>query len=293
MASGAGELLGGRYQLLERLGSGGGGGTVHRARDLVLDRQVAVRMLPAGAVADQVRRLRLHAEARLASSLRHPGIAQVFDISETDRAALPGETGPYVVMELVDGVSLAQMLRARGRLPVDEAMTVLRQVAEALQVAHDAGIGHRDLKPSSILLTPHGRSVLIGFAAPRAVEPPDRERPVATQSDVQALGKVAYEALTGHAPVGERPSFPPEVPARVQGLVLEMLAGEPGERLGSAQEVAIRAALLAAAQPDPTPLADREPVATAQPPPPSWAGLLRRWVGRRQAAASASAEATR
>ena len=250
-------------------------------------------MLPAEAVADQVQRLRLHAEARLVGSLRHRGIAQVFDISETDRAASPGQTGPYVVMELVDGVSLAQTLRARGRLPVGEAMTVLRQVAEALQAAHEAGIGHRDLKPTSILLTPHGRTVLIGFAAPRAADPDEQERPPTPQSDVQALGAVIYQALTGHAPVSEQPPFPPDVPARVQGLVLEMLARESGERLGSAQEVAIRATLLAAARPERAPQPEREPAAARQPSAPSFAALLRQWVRRRQAAASASAEATR
>lgn len=321
MADVVGELLGGRYELQEHLGSGGGG-AVHRARDLVLDRSVAIKMLHPGSVSDEVQRSRLRAEARLAGGLRHPGIAQIYDFGQPDETS--PTSAPYVVMELIDGVSLAQVLRERGSLPVAELMTVLRHVAEALHVAHRAGIVHRDLKPGNIMLTPHGRTVLVDFGIATSAEfepltvtgtivgsvdylsPEQVEGGSATpRSDLYALGMVAYEALTGLRPFrresqvatalahlhDELPAMPGHVPSEVRELVLQMLARDPDGRPVDAQEVAVRASLLSSAVSDSPQRTGRElppAVSAGRGGDTATVTLARSWFDRRRVQVAAA-----
>jgi serine/threonine-protein kinase len=269
-------LFDGRYALDGILGAGGAG-TVHRAWDRVLDRPVALKMLRSGGD-DELHRARLRAEAQLAGSLQHPGIAQIYDYGEAHPAGIDGPPTPYIAMQFVDGEPLSCRLRDGNRLPADEVMAIVSQIAEALQLAHEAGIVHRDLKPGNILLGPDGRPVLVDFGIARSegVEPltltgtivgsvdyisPEQTRgsSATPRSDVYSLGMVAYEALSGQRPFhrestvatalahlhDDLPPLPDDVPPAVGTLVLEMTARDPAERPPSAGEVASRAAALA------------------------------------------------
>src|SRR6185503_18434710 len=133
----------GPYMILAPLGAGGMG-EVYRARDSNLGRDVAIKILPALFTADPERRSRFAREARLLATLNHPHIGAIYGLQEID-----GVTA--LVLELVEGATLAERLQ-RGRLPVSEALAIARQVAEALDAAHEKGIVHRDLKPANIVL---------------------------------------------------------------------------------------------------------------------------------------------
>jgi len=265
-------LAEGRYELGEEIGSGGSG-SVRQARDTLLDRPVAVKLLRRGG-SDETVRARMRAEARLAGSVVHPGIARVYDYGEDDSGAEPT---PYIVMQQVGGVSLYDVLEERGMLPPAETMRIVAQVAEALQAAHEAGIVHRDLKPGNLLLTPEGGVVIVdfGIARVRGAEPltvtgtivgtvdyisPEQAegRSATPRSDLYSLGMVAYECLSGRKPFRretelatalahlreDAPELGPEVPASVRALVSQMIAKDPESRPADATEVARRAAAL-------------------------------------------------
>ena len=133
----------GPYTLVAPLGSGGMG-EVYRARDAKLGRDVAIKILPSQFTADPERRSRFSREARLLATLNHPNIGAIYGLEETD-----GVTA--LVLELVDGPTLAERLE-RGPLPVSEGLAIARQIADALDSAHEKGIVHRDLKPANIVL---------------------------------------------------------------------------------------------------------------------------------------------
>src|SRR5206468_10322420 len=137
---------------------------VYRARDVKLDRPVAIKVLRDDCVHEPEWLARFEREARLLATLNHPNIATVHGLDEADGARC-------LVMELVPGQTLAQRL-ARGPLPVEEALAVCRQVAEALEAAHDKGIIHRDLKPANVMLTPEGKVKILDFGLARSTEPP-------------------------------------------------------------------------------------------------------------------------
>lgn len=153
MSPGIGSRIG-AYEILSPLGKGGMG-EVFRARHTRLGRLVAVKFLSAQLKDNPTAVSRLEREARLASSLNHPGIVTVFDVGRF-------EDRPYVVMELVEGPSLAARLTER-RLPVRDALEIAAQVADALAAAHGAGILHRDLKPQNIMFTSEGRAKIVDF----------------------------------------------------------------------------------------------------------------------------------
>ena len=263
-------LLDGRYELLDRLGSGGMG-TVFRAHDRLLDRDVAVKTLRHHVESDEVRRTRLRTEARLAGAVQHPGIVRVLDYGEEPRP--DGEATPYVVMQHVEGRPLSALLREQGPLDAASTAHLLASVADALASAHAAGIVHRDLKPSNILLTPAGDPVLVDFGIARSddEEPltrtgeilgtadylsPEqvRGRRATAASDVYALGVVGYQCLTGVSPFhrethvatalahlgDELAPLPGTVPGGVRALVRDMLDTDPHRR-PTAAEVARRA----------------------------------------------------
>ncbi len=146
------------YQVAEIIGKGGMG-EVYRARDTKLDRDVALKILPPEFAADQDRMARFGREAKLLASLHHPNIASIFGFESTDQCT-------FLIMELVEGDDLAEILR-EGKLPVDEAVDVARQIAEGLEEAHEKGIVHRDLKPANVKRTPDGKVKVLDFGLAR------------------------------------------------------------------------------------------------------------------------------
>src|SRR5262245_27019440 len=162
MARAPGTRLG-AYEVVAMVGVGGMG-EVYRARDTRLDREVAIKALPERFAADPERLARFEREAKLLASLNHPGIAAIHGLEEVDHAS-------YLVLELVDGESLAQRL-TRGVLPLENARAIARQICEALEAAHERGIIHRDLKPANIMLTRSGRVKVLDFGLARVAEEP-------------------------------------------------------------------------------------------------------------------------
>ncbi|HEV2010932.1 MAG TPA: protein kinase [Candidatus Limnocylindria bacterium] len=204
----SGRLLADRYRLVERIDRGGTA-EVWRARDLRLDRDVAVKVL--GAEADPAFRERFTTEARRAAAVSHPHIVTVFDEGQDGNDA-------FIVMEEVRGRSLRDIVAARGALPVAEVATLVRQIGSALDATHRAGLVHLDVKPANVIVDDAGNAKLTDFGIARAArDSEERElvgtaryiaperiegRPVTPRSDVYGLALVAYELLTG------RPAFP-------------------------------------------------------------------------------------
>jgi serine/threonine-protein kinase len=269
-----------RYQLRDRLGTGGMS-EVWRAHDQVLGRDVAVKVLAAGADADAARPARIRLEARAAAGLRHPHIVEVYDYGEAVDAS--GRTRPYVVMELVEGPTLDDLLAGRA-LPWDAATRIGAQVAAALAAAHARGVVHRDVKPGNVMVTPDGVK-LVDFgisAAAGAVDEaagevlgtpaylaPERldGGPVRVATDVYALGLLLYRALAGHLPwnastvtqmVGnhlyaEPAPLPriPGLPHRVADLCRRALAKRPEDRPTAAEAARILGAAVGVPAPAP------------------------------------------
>jgi eukaryotic-like serine/threonine-protein kinase len=231
-------------QLCRRLAAGGMG-QVWLAVDQVLDRPVAVKLPRDDAQDRSLRSRRLRTEACRAAAVSHPGIAGVFDYGETtaDSAGLT----PYLVMELVDGEPLSVLLAREGRLGLRRSLEIVGQAAIALGAAHRAGLVHRDVKPSNLLLRADGvvkvidfgvaqplgeqadaASGTVGYLAPQQAV----GQPATAASDIYGLGVVAYECLAGRRPfTGEHPiavalahllqappPLPDDIPAAVRAL---------------------------------------------------------------------------
>jgi len=264
----AATLLDGRYVLDEPIGAGGYC-EVWRATDTVLTRPVAVKLLHAGYARHGEALTRFKAEARHAGALSHENIARVYDYGE------PDDGQSYLVMELVDGPSLADVLAA-GPLASGRTMDIVAQVAAGLQSAHTAGLIHRDIKPANILFAPGGAVRITDFGIAHAVGSAPvtstgmvmgtpgyiaPERVAGAQagpaSDLYALGVVAYECLAGSPPfsggaldvaIAHRdrplPPLPASVPAEVVAFVMTLTAKDPAWRPDSAGEVAHQAGRL-------------------------------------------------
>ncbi len=218
-----GTLLG-RYEVLGPLGKGGMG-EVYRARDPEVEREVAIKVLPAEMAWDSERLARFEREAKALAALQHPNVATLYGLERQD-----GQ--PFLVMELVEGETLAERI-ARGPLALDEAVPVFSQIADGLAAAHDRGLVHRDLKPANVKITPEGQVKVLDFGLAKAVDEKStgsgsvdltqsptltagataagvllgtaaymspeqvKGRPVDRRTDVWAWGCCFYEALTG------------------------------------------------------------------------------------------------
>jgi hypothetical protein len=180
----------GHYEVIEKIGEGGMG-AVYRARDIHLDRSVALKMLPGASVANAERRRRFALEARAVSALNHPNIITIYDIDAADGV-------DFIAMEYVAGETLAQLIPPGGMDPA-LAVRLGAQIADALAAAHQSGIVHRDLKPSNIMVNEHGRVKVLDFGLAKLIAPQSGEgdptRTAATETqDGTILGTVAYMA---------------------------------------------------------------------------------------------------
>src|SRR5262245_16418965 len=151
----------GPYEILSALGSGGMG-EVYRARDTKLNRDVALKVLPAEFALDAERLARFKREAQVLASLDHPNIGAIYGFEDSDGIHA-------LVLQLVEGPTLADRI-AQGPVPIDEALPIARQIAEALEAAHDKGVIHRDLKPANIKLIPDGRVKVLDFGLAKLME---------------------------------------------------------------------------------------------------------------------------
>jgi eukaryotic-like serine/threonine-protein kinase len=264
-------LLGGRYELEGVVGRGGMA-EVYRARDIRLDRIVAVKTLREDLARDQTFQARFRREAQSAASLNHPSIVAVYDTGEDMLGPTPV---PYIVMEYVDGRTLRDLLRDDRRLLPERALEITDGVLRALDYSHRNGIVHRDIKPGNVMLTRAGDVKVMDFGIARAVSDaqatmtqtaqvigtaqylsPEQARGerVDARSDLYSTGCLLYELLTGRPPftgdspvaiayqhVRENPVPPsrvdPEIPPWADSIVLKAMAKDPGDRYQSAGEM--------------------------------------------------------
>ncbi|MFI5254812.1 MAG: protein kinase, partial [Candidatus Limnocylindrales bacterium] len=257
-----GQLLEGRYRLLDLVGEGGMA-TIYRARDTKLDRDVAVKILRPEFGRDEAFVARFRYEAQAAASLAHPNVVPVHDYGTS-------EDGPYIVMDLVEGQDLGRILHDRGFLPAPAAARIAMQIADGLAAAHAMGIVHRDIKPSNVLLNIAGQVLLTDFGIARARSEaqltlpgqtmgsvrylsPEQARGenVTTASDIYSLGLVLFEMLTGRpawqgdtaasVAMARLTADPPapsslraDVPPAMDAIVRKALQRDPAQRFGSA-----------------------------------------------------------
>jgi serine/threonine protein kinase len=247
-----------RYTVERRLGRGGMA-TVELARDEQLGRRVAVKRLFPSLAGDDVFQTRFLREARTAAALSHPNLVAVYDVGEEDGL-------PFIVMEYVEGETLAELMARTGSLDVDRAVDLLLQVCAGLQHAHAAGLVHRDIKPQNILVRSDGVAKVADFGIARTLQAtkltqtgavlgtaaylaPEQAagEPVTASADVYSLGAVAYELVSGRPPyrvesladlaVAQRhpPAPLPGVPGEIEGAILRALSADPKARPSAAE----------------------------------------------------------
>ncbi|BAH51759.1 serine/threonine-protein kinase [Rhodococcus opacus] len=297
MALNNGALIANRYRLI-RLIATGGMGQVWEATDNRLNRRVAVKVLKSEFSSDPEFVERFRFEARTTAQLNHSGIAGIYDYGEVRDAT--GDSTAYLVMELVNGEPLNAVLARVGRLAVPHALDMLEQTGRALQVAHDAGVVHRDVKPGNILITPTGQVKITDFGIAKAVEnsPVTRTGMVmgtaqyiapeqalgqdaTAASDVYSLGIVGYEALSGRRPfigdgaitvamkhVQEAPApLPNDLPPNIRELIDITIAKDPSTRYASGGEFADAVAAVRAGRRPPPPGSMGTGTSRVLPPP--------------------------
>ncbi|UIO40600.1 Stk1 family PASTA domain-containing Ser/Thr kinase [Brevibacillus brevis] len=260
-----GQRLGGRYQIESRVG-GGGMAIVYKAKDLILNRPVAVKVLRSQFGTDEDFVNRFRREAQAVASLSHPNVVGVYDVGQD------GDTH-YMVMEYIEGYTLKEVIIQRGALPVEEAVRIAEQICDALDHAHQNQIIHRDIKPHNIMIGKNGRVKVTDFGIARAVTSatithtnamlgsvhyfsPEQARGGITgeKSDIYSLGIVLYEMVTGELPFsGDSPisvalkhlqeplpeprQVNPAIPQSVENVILKALVKDPFLRYASASEM--------------------------------------------------------
>ena len=246
-----GKIIGNRYEILEEVGLGGMA-TVYKAKDHVLNRLVAVKVLKDEFTTDTEFIKRFNTEAQAAASLSHPNIVSIYDVGHEDENNLY-----YIVMELVQGKTLKEIINSEGILSWKWAVNIAMQIASALELAHKNGIVHRDIKPHNIIITEDGIAKVTDFGIAKAVSnstitafgttigsvhyfSPEQAKGGFTdaKSDLYSLGVVMYEMLTGKVPfdadtpvsvalkhMQEDPKEPidlnPEIPSAVNQIVIK------------------------------------------------------------------------
>ncbi len=258
-----GMALGERYWLVERLAVGGMG-EVWEAGDATLQRRVAVKVLRPHALDDKVFHKRFRDEAVMAAALTHPHVAMTYDYGLH-------EDQPYLVMELVEGETLASILSREGTMAPERVASIMAQSARALAAAHAVGVVHRDIKPANIMVTADDHVKLTDFGIARSPESllttrtgeligtphymsPEQVRGASATpaSDFYALGIVAHELLTGRRPFDKKtplltaeaqvseppPPLPDEVPLLLRQVIDRCLAKDPGDRWPDGEELA-------------------------------------------------------
>ena len=262
------KTYGGRYAVIERVGVGGMA-EVYRARDELLGREVAVKVLSERLSTDRSFVERFRREAQAAANLSHPNIVSLYDYGSDN-----GDY--YIVMEFIDGRGLDEIIRAEGPLMPERAGEIAADVARALERAHGQGLVHRDVKPNNIMITSYGQTKVTDFGIVRALGgdseatmtqtgmvigtaaylSPEQAQgaPVDARSDVYSLGCVLYESLTGQPPfTGDTPlsiaykhvrehaeppsSVNPDVPESLDAITMKALAKNPANRYSSAKEM--------------------------------------------------------
>ena len=262
-----GKLLDNRYEILEIIGTGGMA-VVYRARDRLLNRFVAVKILKDEFARDLDFRRRFHMESQAVAMLSHPNIVSVYDVNRSDNIE-------YIVMELVEGVTLKEYMERKGALSAAETLHFVPQIASALEHAHSRGIIHRDIKPQNIIILRDGSLKVTDFGIARMAESqqetmtgdalgsvhyvsPEQARGsnIDARSDIYSLGVVMYEMLTGRLPFeGDTPvavvlqhinSIPllpseikPDIPTGLEEITMKAMSPAPEDRYASATEMLI------------------------------------------------------
>lgn len=260
-----GQKVNSRYEVIKTIGEGGMA-NVYLAKDIILDRNVAIKVLRGDLASDEKFVRRFQREALSASSLSHPNIVEIYDVGEDD-----GDY--YIVMEYVDGKNLKQLLKKREKLTVAEVVDIMLQITSAMSVAHDSLIIHRDLKPQNILIKDDGEVKITDFGIAMALNatqltqtnsamgsvhyfPPEQANGKGStlKSDVYSLGIMMYELLTGVLPFrGDNaveialkhlkeaiPSIRselPELPQSIENIIIKATAKNPKNRYANASEM--------------------------------------------------------
>ncbi|WP_264737425.1 Stk1 family PASTA domain-containing Ser/Thr kinase [Cytobacillus firmus] len=260
-----GRRLSGRYKILDMIG-GGGMANVYLAHDMILDRDVAVKVLRMDFAEDEEFIRRFHREAQSATSLAHPNIVNIYDVGEEDSIY-------YIVMEYVDGQTLKQYIQQNSPIRIDDALEIMKQLTSAISHAHQNHIIHRDIKPHNILIDRHGNVKITDFGIAMALSAtsitqtnsvlgsvhylsPEQARGgmANRKSDIYSLGIVMFELLTGRLPFSgesavsialkhlqsETPSLKrwnPSIPQSVENIVLKATAKDPFHRYDSVEEM--------------------------------------------------------
>lgn len=260
-----GKRISGRYKILDMIG-GGGMANVYLAHDMILDRDVAVKMLRLDFANDEEFIRRFHREAQSATSLAHPNIVSIYDVGEEDGLY-------YIVMEYVDGQTLKQYIQQHAPVPVQEALDIMKQLTSAISHAHHNHIVHRDIKPHNILIDSNGTVKITDFGIAMALSAtsitqtnsvlgsvhylsPEQARGgmANKKSDIYSIGIVMFELLTGRLPFSgesavsialkhlqsETPSLKrwnPQIPQSVENIVLKATAKDPFHRYDDVDEM--------------------------------------------------------